>query len=268
MKKKRYGLLIGLIGLLLFVSVNPAVAAEVWSDNFDDGNYDGWTVEYGGYRVTDGVLENHFVDLDTHGHIIWHSSSVTEGTWSFDVNIDHNHPGSVMCMFMVNGTSRLDYEGYYLTIEDNDVMIGYAIVQSLGSQHYLLDINESFDDFQDTWTHFDICRNDTGGINVFVNETYSAPAVSAVPSIQYDYSERLVLQTWAGYDTQFDNVTVYDEDLHPVWTDPLNETTTPTTDGGTTPPPDGIDPTTMLIIAGGGIAVVVVIVVIVKMRGS
>jgi hypothetical protein len=251
------------------MSLNPVAAAEVWSDNFDDGNYDGWTVEEGGYRVTDGVLENYFVDIDTHYHIIWNSSSVTEGTWSFDVNINHNHPGAVSCMFMVNGTSRLDYEGYFLRIEDNEVMIGYLIVQTLGSQSYLLDLNDSFDDFQGTWTHFDICRNETGGINVFVNETYSAPVVSSVPNIQYDYSERFVFQTWAGYDTQFDNVVVDDEDLHQVWTDPsTTPTTSDTTPTDSTTPPPPTDMTTMLIIAGGGIAVVVVIVVIVKMRGS
>ncbi|NHI84120.1 MAG: hypothetical protein EAX81_07440 [Candidatus Thorarchaeota archaeon] len=85
-------------------------AAIEWSDDFEDGNYDEWTVNRGGYSATDGVMRG------TYSSFNWahHSSTTALGTWSFDfyfrgtngmsvwficnelVGADYNRPGEGM----------------------------------------------------------------------------------------------------------------------------------------------------------------------------
>ena len=77
--------LVGVLLLVAFIPI-PAYAAEVWSDDFDDGNYDDWTVTEGEFTCADGYLE---VTEHTGGTAgswsgIYRNSTVTSGTWSFD----------------------------------------------------------------------------------------------------------------------------------------------------------------------------------------
>jgi hypothetical protein len=269
LRKKRYVLLIGLIGLLFFASVNPAVATEIWSDDFETG-MDGWTITTGDFNVVDGHLETHYESFDVHMCRIWHESNVTVGTWSFDVLYPHSNPEPVI-LFMANGTDPIgaqedDYQGYGIRIADDNL---YLLKQDgdwdRGTQ---LLAPAELGDWIGTWTHFDITRNSTGGINIYVNATSSVaePDISFVHT-EFTYSERFVIDSHFG-NTMFDNIVVDDEILitppEPTTPTPTSPTSPTSPTDGTIPPP--MDVTTMLIVAGGGIAVVVVIVVIVKMR--
>jgi hypothetical protein len=57
-------------------------AATVWSDDFNDGNYDGWTVNLGSFSATSNRLESAGPD----SNYISHPSTVATGTWSFDLS--------------------------------------------------------------------------------------------------------------------------------------------------------------------------------------
>ena len=39
-------------------------ATVVWSDNFDDGDHEGWTIESGDFAVGDGMLKPVLGDTD------------------------------------------------------------------------------------------------------------------------------------------------------------------------------------------------------------
>ena len=58
LQKRRQVVLIGLIGLLLMMSFPVEVVSLTldWSDDFTDGNYDGWTVTAGAYDASSGAL--------------------------------------------------------------------------------------------------------------------------------------------------------------------------------------------------------------------
>ena len=74
--------LVVLLGILSLASLSPSQAATVWSDNFDDGNMDGWTIYEGGFTCAGYRLEGHSgVDFNDASH----ASTVAGGTWSFDV---------------------------------------------------------------------------------------------------------------------------------------------------------------------------------------
>ncbi|MFX0173590.1 MAG: hypothetical protein ACFE9L_17000 [Candidatus Hodarchaeota archaeon] len=89
MKNKALGsiILLGTIGFLVVSIFRPTLCAAtvVWSDNFDDGNYDGWTVQNGSFSAADHSLQ---ASGSLEWHLVNHSSSIAYETWSIDVYIN------------------------------------------------------------------------------------------------------------------------------------------------------------------------------------
>jgi hypothetical protein len=227
----------------------------VWEDNFDDGNYDDWTVSNGSWHVVDGSLEAVYgTDLL---HEIWHNSSQIEGTWSFDLFLvyDSNDYGSMYFDFIVIGTS--EYSLRVSCDEGNPVvaLMGGVTLESAG-----LAVGNQ------TWTHFDITRNSTGGMHVYVNATGSVavPILSAVDTT-HSTSERFeIASTYDVEGSRIDNIVVKDTiDITPTYS--TTPTGTTPTNGGTSPPPQPID-TTPLYIVGAGVVGVAIIAVVVFLR--
>ncbi|MFW9767367.1 MAG: hypothetical protein ACFFF9_10390 [Candidatus Thorarchaeota archaeon] len=241
-----------IISLVFVFSLVPhSVAAVVWEDNFDDGNYDDWTVSQGSWDASNGYLVAEYgSDLL---HEIWHNSSQIEGTWSFDLFLvyDSNDYGSMYFDFIVNGTS--EYSFHVSCDEGNPIvaLIGGATLESAG-----LAIGNQ------TWTHIDITRNSTGGMHVYVNATgpVAEPILSAVDTT-HSISERFeIVSTYSVEGSRVDNIVVKDTiDIVPP------ESTTPTTSDPTPTTTDGGGDTTLLII-GAGVAVIAIIAAVVFMR--
>jgi hypothetical protein len=90
--------LTALVMMLMFASQPILCNAEiVWSDDFDDGTYDGWTVGEGSFSASEYMLEA----TGEFPNNIYHESSVITGTWSFDVLIET--PPSGYCLVIFNG---------------------------------------------------------------------------------------------------------------------------------------------------------------------
>ena len=99
MKRENYAIMAELtfVALLLSLLMLPieTSAGMVWSDNFDDGDYTSspeWTVRNGTFDCTDHVL-NATGDstpsgptYDCFDNEIWINSTVSYGTWSFDLH--------------------------------------------------------------------------------------------------------------------------------------------------------------------------------------
>ncbi|MFW9974968.1 MAG: hypothetical protein ACFFDQ_06875 [Candidatus Thorarchaeota archaeon] len=262
MKKTNYLVLPLLFSILVFsvCDIEQVAATVVWEDNFDDGNYSGWTVKTGDWDATDHYLEAIQTDFLMEC-VIWRNCSQVVGTWSFDVRLGTTSEGwSTTVLFFANGTERGDFNGYGLRVAGTHVYL----IKQIGSFDPVLVLGSvETDGLVDRWTHFDVTRNSTGGFNVFINATSSIaePDITAVDTV-YSNSERFVIQ--ANPDAQgifFDNIYI-DSEILIVEPEP----TTPTTPTATAPPPDM---TTMLLIVGGGVAVIVVLAIIVgKMRSS
>jgi hypothetical protein len=77
-------LIITTIALLLstLISTSTSSATVVWQDDFNDGDFDLWTIDYGDFGITGNALE-------ATGAVGWnfirHPSTVAYGSWSFDV---------------------------------------------------------------------------------------------------------------------------------------------------------------------------------------
>ncbi|MFW9944805.1 MAG: hypothetical protein ACFFB7_07395, partial [Candidatus Sifarchaeia archaeon] len=70
-----------LLALLLLVTsaATPSNATEIWSDDFEDGDYEGW-VTPSSYTASEGVLRAHRPSA-----LIYRESTVSTGTWRFDL---------------------------------------------------------------------------------------------------------------------------------------------------------------------------------------
>ncbi|MFX0108540.1 MAG: hypothetical protein ACFE7R_09670, partial [Candidatus Hodarchaeota archaeon] len=60
-KVKLTGFTVTLV-LLLIAAITPAAAGVVWSDDFDDGDYNGWDSSWSVWEVVDGVLRCNIED--------------------------------------------------------------------------------------------------------------------------------------------------------------------------------------------------------------
>ncbi|MFW9806450.1 MAG: hypothetical protein ACFFFK_06945, partial [Candidatus Thorarchaeota archaeon] len=122
MRKQKHIVLLGLIGLLIMISFPVDVVAELtlnWSDDFNDGNYDGWTVNSGSYVVTSGKLTVTALAPGPSLPVILHSSNTTFGNWTFDVEIgdDPDYAGHVVIAFLRDHTGTSVFDSIVLWIE-------------------------------------------------------------------------------------------------------------------------------------------------------
>ena len=255
-----------MVGLsFILAGLSQVSATVVWSDNFDDGNYDGWTVEAGAFSVTNGALmsEDSVDDYDT----IWNSSSTTVGTWNFSLYHESNG-ASHWIMFMVNGTPGTlespTLYGYGIEFDSSDSppKATIRLIKQIGVgslSRFPLGVYVPDYDFGGTWTDFAVSRNSTGGFNVWINGTHTFESVNT----DHDYSEMFVYYTHGLAGGGLDNIVVSDDPLSPpVSTTPTTTPSeTPTTPGEPTP----IDPM-LLAIAGVGVVVVILAVVCLKRR--
>jgi hypothetical protein len=233
----------------------------VWSDNFDDGNYDGWTIcenpgvesSASNWSAANGYLQ---IDQKDSGEIT-HPSNIAYGTWSFDFKANETEVqlGRGMTMAFIsndinNATNVVegsDWLCYWLRIR--------AIRTSGGEMAFSLGLFKWYDgvwttiDASDTHLsvadchHIDLTRNATGSFSFYTNGSLVMQGVDT----EMTTSELLVISMSDWH--MIDNIVVRDD---------IPETTT------TTPPPPPIP--LDLIIIGGGIAVAAIVLVVVYTR--
>jgi hypothetical protein len=141
----------------------PCKAATVWSDDFNDGNYNGWYVTNGTFSAEDHTLRS----IGAGGCII-HPSSVTTGTWSFDI-------------LGVNDTTIGFIGNYPVPISGiKNLCIykssGFALDLIVAPQGYSSGYIDTEYDFPSStkstgWQHIDATRSSDGRICVYINGT-------------------------------------------------------------------------------------------------
>jgi hypothetical protein len=89
------------LGAVLYNSLQASATIQ-WSDNFDDGNYDGWTVITGSFSAASFYLEG-----QNPKNTISHPSDVANGKWNYTIMEDDNHTSNVL--FISNGWNQSSY---------------------------------------------------------------------------------------------------------------------------------------------------------------
>ncbi len=238
-----------LVLVVLVSSFGPMLVSAdvVWSDDFDDGNYDGWTVHSGAFSCNNYYLESTEVERHTLSGI-YHESNVSKGTWSFDCYLPS---GSLYVKTLT------DEDGYgHLTVE----ITPYRIALWLYPDKSFGMAGDWDSTFSDIWTHIDVTVKGDTIFDVFVNGDHRISYTNA-STLSRDNWCFIFWSTTEGQ--AIDNVVVRDTILESLQ---FNET--PTTTTTTSPPPteEGFD-MTMILLVGGGVAVVVIVLVVCKVRG-
>lgn len=191
--KRKYFILAVWVGATVLLSppiFKPvqSVASVVWSDNFNDGNYDGWTVyginsyKYGrsvrtegSFSAADGTLRatGEPTDEGNLWNYIEHPSTVAWGTWSFDVYITDTPGHHFYVWFMIN-----DWASFPLSAYGYDIALfrrEYALWKRAGDLAWggtiVLDSVRIGLDQVYGWKHIDVTRDADGQFFVYINGT-------------------------------------------------------------------------------------------------
>ena len=215
---KRYGsivflLLIGTLFLtIIHLNDQYCSAAVVWTENFEDGDIDDWTVELGTFSVADGSLRG-----STTTNAIRHASTTAYGTWEFDTEVVGM--SAVYVSFLAGETSGgIATSCYCLRINRFDMQL----LQSTSYQNTLLDTYDPTENIEG-WLHIEISRDASGQFTISVNGTQQLTATETT------YSTSNYFMFYCNANCALDNIEI----------DDTTGTTTPTT-GTTTPTSPGI----------------------------
>ncbi len=199
-----------------------AMQTPVWSDNFNDGNLDGWTVFEGSFSATTLRMES--------GTDLWnfasHPSTVTTGEWRFTVCVDAIAGPAVA--FMATTTSGVGLACpstcYLIFLSPHGGWIRLYKLES-GSQSILGGYD--IDIVLGTVFEVIVTRDSNGQFNVWIDGTHRISAVST----NIESSSYFVVRFHEG--GYIDNIRVYDEILTTTGTETETTTDTTTTEDGT-----------------------------------
>lgn len=260
-----------LILAILAASPSSIDAATVWSDNFNDGNYNDWTVTKGIFAVSsiEGA-SNSLLGNQVVYSVIHHDSNIAIGTWSFRLYNIEDRTTEIYFMAPEEPTSDV-VDGYKLDVwstpEGNPI---FKIRKCVDGWDETLDqYISSYDSY--TWISVYITRTADGQISLYTGS--SATFRFQVQDSTFSSSEYFGF--CAGFTVSIDDVVVSDTvDFEPPTT-PAETTTTSqppptpaetTTTPPTTPVSTPINPDVGMILVVGLLLAAVVVAVVLKKR--
>jgi hypothetical protein len=152
----------------------------VWSDDFDDGNYDGWTVRTGNFTAEDFTLRANATMGESDIYI---NSTVATGTWQwsmYSVNPDNvSRVFFIHCPILSSQTLQ-DYITAY-SIEMDPMNRNFTIQKWEPSDtsnwnNIILDMYTA-PSVIDGWQHIMLTRDDNGFFHVWINGTLRMSAI-------------------------------------------------------------------------------------------
>jgi len=246
-KTMRFCIAIGMAMLLVSIALAPlAVQADVvWSDDFDDENFDGW--DYTSDRSTAEGGYYHMIWAPGESDFYWRAwilrtSTLCVGSWSFDIT-DMGGMWEVSVSFVSSNPYEDPHNCYFFSLGIGSTQTGLQYLYTLGRDWTGRDWLEldSYDgleraDLSGTVHHIKVTRSSSGQMAVLLNGTVILRATDTV----LDTSEYFEIELHRG-GSAIDNIIVDDS-----------------------PPLDSLP--ILLAVAGGAAIVVVAAVIIMKRR--
>jgi hypothetical protein len=212
------------------IEMNPVLAAEVWSDNFDDEDVSDWelfTVNHtanpdsllpANVTVEGGVLRLVGIEWAYAGY----NSSVAYGTWTFDLDIqdpvDEYHFSVIFASEVFNDewlTEGSLGEAYGLVFYTHDGQEDRIRLARLSHDEGHFTFNQYLIDNLEGWKHFVITRSLSGIFAVYMDGVLILDGINTY----HTTSERFYICGHGG--PAIDNITVYDDiiidEAPPVW---------------------------------------------------
>ncbi|MHA2250731.1 MAG: hypothetical protein ACXAD7_10225 [Candidatus Kariarchaeaceae archaeon] len=238
-------LTIYIFGILLVLPTQNPVMGEnaiIWSDDFNDGDYDGWTISghyfplVGSWRDTTGEVSVESKVLRIAGTKVFrnmtfatHASTQVYGSWSFDLDLksvygssNHTHVyfidarpvedipdfGPSFCCYDIAVISYPSDDPPDYAKEANDLSPAFFLIKRPGVKimdYYQVDAIAG-------WYHFDITRDESGEFKVYINNTLRMQATDNT----WQISRSFYFGAEAGTGMGIDNVVVRDDIINPT----------------------------------------------------
>jgi hypothetical protein len=274
--------------LAVFGTSVPAVAEVYWSDYFNDGDYEGWTVLEGSFTVPSSP--KHCLRAGSGSmNMIYHPSIQTNGTWLFEMYEDGNEERSIEVLFMATGMQPEEFEGYSIWLVYNPTEYGITFSRWNYSSYFEHSARcilyrhqlwtEEMDLPEPAWHTFNITRTADG--DILVSRDSEQIVTSTPETLEWEFddvfnvSDKLVIR--AHRYAMVDSICV-GTDLPPLdtsepstssTTTPATSTQAPTTDtsssSATSTTTSGqqslLNPATLGLLLGGSVVVAIVVIV-------
>jgi hypothetical protein len=248
MDRRRYSFLaeVTLFVLILSLGFMPraAIAKKVWSDDFDDGNYTdnpAWTVRHGTFSCSEKKLVGTYdstPDGPTWGfdNEIYINSTVSHGTWSFDLYYGCQDVGGPAFWFACDEMHEGDWSGYgWPGGFGHCVQRGYE--PQYGWQGWGFHrVNVDHEEHMESWNatggigtgyHVYFTYDEFGYLEIWENGTYLGKSLST-----WDYDSQYIL-ICLNSGSWIDNIQVWDEVIPLLRNAPVLDDISPN------PDPDG-----------------------------
>jgi hypothetical protein len=183
----------------------------VWSDDFTDGDFAGWTVELGSFSAIDNTLR-----ATGTPSALRHATSTTQGTWSFDVDISQGTAGIYITLFADVIVAGICDNCYTLFVSNYQ----WQFQRATGGSNTVLDTYNPTENIVG-WYHVDVTRDAGGQFYLWIDDTHRMDAVDAIENTAN------IFAFWGDTGDALDNIVISDT------VDIPNPTNTGT---GTTPP--------------------------------
>jgi hypothetical protein len=212
---------LALLFICLYSNVN-VLAEVVWSDDFEDGDTEGWNIAQGNFSAEDGTLRS-TVEGKVQGanpdyqylSLAYYPSTVSVGTWSFDYMYDGsrdvpelavNFMSLTQTTWVLNPRSIGECYGVYVGWFRPDKIELYVDLKYPGAGE-LLSITQSPTKPR-TWYHVDVTRDDEGLICVYVDGVLKIDEVDSTHSESVFFG--VMLEHSFRGDAVIDNIVVSD----------------------------------------------------------
>jgi hypothetical protein len=264
--------------LVIGVFSTPVSAAVAWSDDFSDGNYDGWTILEGAFDTP--VSPKYSLTCSAGLGMIYYPSTQFNGNWLFELYEDGNVGSDIEVFFMATGTTLEDFEGYtiYLKYNPSEYYVAlmrwnYSSIFEVSAKWTLAhdEIWNDADPLPDPgWHTYNVTRIASGNMTIsrddeIIIETNPVQHEWDFDAINNNCDKFVVkAEEYASIDT-----IVVGTDLPPITTETTSTTSTTTsTTNSTTSTTNGTQPylTSLLPIIGIASAAVIVVVVVLFLK--
>lgn len=188
-----------LISVLLVIPFVSAAEVEpyTWNDDFEDGDLGDWRVDDGNVTLENGVLQ-----VIPSGNLptfwfaeVYHPSSVSIGTWSFDVRTNY------LTIWFSASTHFNNRSAFGIQVRNLANDTDYFLMQLINYTYQRLGNYKVNRD--NLWHHIEVTRNNLGQFSVEIDGNFAIGANSNF----YFVSEYFILDTIGAY-TSLDNVSV------------------------------------------------------------
>jgi len=161
--------ILALLSISIFSNLNVCQAEVVWSDDFNDGDFEEWSVSSGIWPVINGTLQGQTITEGSYC-IINKTSTIAYGTWSFDVKLQNEKN---LYLSFIDYNSTFATFGYYYELQirprTSSVRFNFYKVEGLYNTRKTFIDYTIYEELHSTWHHIDITRELDGKFSFYLD---------------------------------------------------------------------------------------------------